>query len=179
MKDIKVHNNILLSIKPIIMDVYYDRQYFKDIIIEYIKISKTIYVGAMRPEQKTKNLIENIRKVIPKTDMFISHHRELNEIALFIEITEMNINIQDNVIDIILNIWTIYEQPALVFSINNQFSIEERTLLASNRLSWEKTVNLTSSYMIFKGVEDDVLWISKSSNLVFIELPNYDTTQFN
>ncbi|WP_207622466.1 hypothetical protein, partial [Niastella koreensis] len=84
------------------------------------------------------------------------------EFYLYINIELLN----QRVFDLICLIWETYEYPTLIFSkeIDPFLKIKPNKIING---SWKEVTLLSMSYILFKGIEDDVLWIGKSKDLEF------------
>lgn len=158
---------MLLSIKPFQVDNYYDKIFFIELLSNYITISKRVYIIGRRPEYDASTWIHKIEQ------------RILNiKEATSIQITNRDISIviydssnKHLAVDIITYIWNAYEQPSVIFMTNSNIDIKTHISLLSTRTSWENVVSASSSYCFFRGIEDDVLWLGRSSELSFMNLP--------
>ncbi len=71
-----------------------------------------------------------------------------------------------------MEIWLEYEHPSLIAHNENKL-IMRKDFYAD---SWSETTSLIKSIVLFKGVEEDVLWIGKSKNKF---LPNIKNIMLN
>jgi hypothetical protein len=75
----------------------------------------------------------------------------------------------DKFIEVFLEIWFEYEQPAFAFFITGQESNVYRNLALHRRMSWKEITDLSPCFVLFRGTEENVMWIGKSNNLDFGE----------
>lgn len=77
-------------------------------------------------------------------------------------------------VNFLAGMWFDYEQPSFVFFTNLLEFEKNKTELLNKNLSWKEIVSLCSCYVIFKGVEENVIWLGKSSNINFPPFPRSD-----
>ena len=155
MKNIKIHyneNGNLISIKPL-EDIYADRQYLISVIDNLFKRTKgCLYIEASRPNFEVNHIIEKLKTILKHNDSF-----ESNDFRLSFQCNE----ITNELFYILAKIWFAYEHGSISF-----FPIEKINF-EINQLAWYDITTYTDSIVMFKGVEEDVIWIGKSDKYEF------------
>jgi hypothetical protein len=155
MKELKIHNNEkgnLLSIKPV-DDTYSDRSYFIIIITTLFALTKgCFHVQASRPNYNTIDLAIQLKGILSSNCNF--RYTDF-------EISFCNTKAEENLLEFLPLIWFAYEHISISFFIENKIEIDIK------RKSWDEITKSSKSYVLFKGVEEDVIWIGKSSELEF------------
>lgn len=157
--NIKYHNRNLISIGYIQND-YCGRTYLRYLIQEFVQSTYALYVNANRRNyilDFAPNLINifSEKKVSVKVadlddgiSFWWNSKNKLDENLLF---------------DLLIDLWIEYEQIFILFS-NEKNDINKRVL---SNLSWDIICSEMNSFIMFKSVEDNVIWIGKSSQLNF------------
>jgi hypothetical protein len=160
MREINFHrNNTLYSIKPI-EDIYGDREYYKGILNRLLARSETVIVKGMRPifkvEQSPEAIIGirmGVEKLIKEDDWFsfafLYHKKEDN----------------DEFTDVCLKIWFEYESPGFIFLVDLEEDRILNKIIEDKFMPWDQMAKLTPCYILFKSIEDDVVWIGRSTDL--------------
>ncbi|MNK15202.1 hypothetical protein D3C87_333370 [compost metagenome] len=154
MKDLKIHNNAdgnLLSIKSVV-DIYSDREYFINLILKLSFETGYFYINASRPEFDEASLLEKLKLVLDNKDNF-----SYNNFEITFEGTILNQEIGN----LLPSIWFNYQHVSFTFSHNRAIKFNIKML------PWYDVTAKVSSYVFFKGAEDDVVWIGKSKELKF------------
>jgi len=159
MKDIRIHSNHannLCSIKPI-NQMYEDKIYLIYLFENLYKLTGCLYVALNRPNypkgqfakrfEKYNNIINYTNLDVMDDEMsFIYNEKEINR-DLFLTIVEM---------------WFEYEQPFFCFIRGANPSFITR------QMAWYDVTNNYAAFAIFRGPEEDVMWIGKNSNFSFV-----------
>lgn len=155
MKDIKIHNKEkgnLISIKPL-EDIYADRRYLIFVIVNLFNLTKEcLYVEASRPNYDVSNIIKKLKGILINNDSFKSS---------FFELSFFCNEVDDALLDILSEIWFAYEHPAYCFFVEDKIGFDVK------RQAWSHITSQIDSFVMFKGAEEDVLWIGKSDDLEF------------
>lgn len=77
------------------------------------------------------------------------------------EISFSSANPNKSLFEFLPMIWFAYEHVSFSFFIENEIEFDTK------RKSWEEITSRFKSYMLFKGAEEDVIWIGKSNDLKF------------
>jgi hypothetical protein len=155
MKDIKVHNiKNLMSIKSV-EDNLTDRKYFESIVtLLYSQASENVSIEASRPNYNIISLTAELKSIL-------KDYGELNysnsEISFYVN------SIKPNLLEFLPQIWFAYEHVSLCFFKNVDLGLD----LGLSRKPWFEITENFSSYVLFKGIEEDTLWIGKSEELEF------------
>lgn len=153
MKDRRVHrNDNLMSIKPI-ENIYSDRGYLASIIKKLLALTNgSFYLEVSRPNYETSNLVTQLKTISNINCSFKSSN---------IEISFSSANPDKSLFEFLPMIWFAYEHVSFSFFIENEIEFDTK------RKSWEEITSRFKSYMLFKGAEEDVIWIGKSNDLKF------------
>ena len=157
MKEIIVYNNHnanLSSIKSI-EDNFSDKNYLSTIMENLYKLTGgTIYVHSIYDNYDLTTITSDISKNIDKISNLL-HSNNFNEVSFECD------TLDDTLDKLIKKMWFAYEQMILVFFSDNKEKFD------GNKVSWEKVTLENNCFAMFKGMEEDVIWIGKSSNLTF------------
>lgn len=158
MKDIKIHHNEknnLISIKPI-EDIYYDRCYFISIIENLSKQTNgCVYVEVSRPNYIIDGIFE-------KLNDFLINSSGISYTINSFEISFSCIEINKDFFDLLFLIWFGYEHSTIVLLSQNEINYND-----VYRKDWFTITSKLNSFVIFKGAEEDVVWIGKSEDFEF------------
>lgn len=73
----------------------------------------------------------------------------------------------DLFLDLVIELWFTYEQPMFAFLTKRVLRSMTQISASSQVLTWQEIAEEVSSFVIHKGIEDDVIWIGKSDELSF------------
>jgi len=147
----------LCSIKPV-NDTHSDRNYMQSIINTLFNLTKgKFYVEVSRPNYHTAHLKENLKQMMANNKSFNCNN---------FEISFFSDGISEELIEILPQLWFAYEHTAFCFFVENEIQIDIK------RKPWSEITTNTKSYILYKGIEEDVLWIGKSNELKFDLLQN-------
>ncbi len=165
MIDVKVHeneNNQLLSIKGIDGD-FYSKQYILCLIRKLFEQTNYVLIRVKRNNYQDP-CIERLRNLgysLGVKDLEIDS--DLFEISFNFNVKESN----QTLLLILVDLWYAFEQPNYYFfNTKEDFRLNYERILINNP-SWLVITNMTSVYVMFKGAEEDVIWLGKSINLGF------------
>jgi len=157
MKDIRIQND-LFSVKSI-NDNYVDRTYFVFLIEKLLESTGLLYVEANKDNYNITRTLESLKKQIHIIDN-LQVGKRMNDISFSFYKEKLEIDMLHNIIDI----WFAYEHCAFCF-----FK-DKSTPLPEKRKAWYDITKKTKSYVMFKGIEEDVVWIGKSHELEFNDI---------
>jgi hypothetical protein len=157
MKDFKIHSQHrgnLSSIKSV-EDTYSDKSYLLALFarLQCLTIDSFFCLEASRPNYALPDL-EGQLKMIPvnkETDF------KMTKFELFF----CHKKIPTELFELLPEIWFAYEHVALLFFYEGRPDFEIK------RKPWYDTTSKSKSYVLFKGIEEDVIWIGKNPELVF------------
>lgn len=154
MKEFKSHNsNNLISIKSIENNLF-DRKYFIELNRKLLFMtSGLVYIQASRP-----NYIFNIDE-FRNDDLIIGNqisNCNFNEEICFFIRKDSN-----NLLNFLTKIWFSFEHISFCYTDQDFINFDLK------RKSWSEIVKNIESFVVFKGIEDDVVWIGKSEKLSF------------
>lgn len=159
MKNLKIHNDKdgnLISIKSI-EDCYADRRYLASIIDKLFSLTGgCLYIEVSRPNYDVSLIMEKLKNAFPDNI----------DLATYVNFLEVSFcyngnKLSNDMRDILSDIWFSYEHRAFCFFVNSEVEFD------LNRKPWYKITSGSDSFIMFKGVEEDVLWIGKSDSLAF------------
>lgn len=148
------HHNNLCSIKSI-ENTYSDRNYLINIITTLYALTKGyLHVQASRPtyEYDTTDLEVRLKSILINNCSF--RYTDF-------EILFCNTKIEEELLEILPIIWFAYEHIAFCFFTESRIEFDIK------RKPWYEITTRSKSYVLFKGVEEDVIWIGKSDELKF------------
>jgi len=165
MIDIKIHkkeNNQLLSIKGVGSD-YSSRQYLIGLLNKLRQFTGYVLIHVRRNNYNDSS-IERLKKegeILGIRNLKIESN--LFEISFDFNETE----VKEDLLFILVDLWYCFQQPVYYFFLNEENSKLNYKNILNKNLSWKETVELSNSFVMFKGAEEDVVWIGKSDNLEF------------
>ena len=163
MKDLNYHKSNLVSVKSITNQIWEDKIFFKNLLKHFLEDRKHILmIGRLSYLPIKDSFIRNVLELIPKKNVTINE-KESNHVSFYYSVDPAN----DNLHELINDFWIIYEQPALIITDN----IEAYLSINLERMSWVDLCSVTeSAYVLFRGIEEDVLWVGKSYALKFPDM---------
>lgn len=160
MRELIIYNkydNNLCSIKSV-DDTHSGTYYMRTIINILLNLTRgKFYVEVSRPNYDTTHLKENLKQIMVDNKSFNCTN---------FEISFLSDGISENLRDFLPQLWFAYEHTAFCFFVENEIAADVK------RKSWSEITTNTKSYVLFKGIEEDVLWIGKSNELEFDLLQN-------
>lgn len=158
MKEIKIHSKDhgnLLSIAEL-RDGYEGEKYLASTIQELsILTGGYVYADLSRPNYDVSAQIAHLRNALSGHDVTVA--KEYFEVTFVYSLSQSN----DDLFAIMAKLWFAFEHVSYIFSADKSRISDIR------RKSWYEVTSRLTSYMMFKGAEDSVLWIAKSDNLKF------------
>lgn len=146
----------LCSIKSIDAS-YQGRTYLISLIEKLLNLTDgQLFVEFSRPNY-------NVSQIVEKLMSFNSQIKNLSSKLNFQELSFVldPRNCEYNLLDILSQCWFAFEHGTLCFFLGKQFSRPSR------EESWYEITQKSSSFVMFKGIEEDVIWIGKSDDLEF------------
>jgi hypothetical protein len=150
------HQENLISIKGL-EDNFSGRSLFRSIINPLLRIATVVRVECERQNYYSEITDRTIASIGPNIS-------ELETSADGFSI-QFNYGIDEDIdvfVQVFSNMWFAYEQPSAIFvcddSVMTQFPA---------RLSWLQITERLDGFVVFKSVEDDVMWIGKSPTQSF------------
>ncbi|MNG72952.1 hypothetical protein D3C87_875210 [compost metagenome] len=154
MKDFKIHSDEggnLLSIKPL-EDVYSDRVYFINLILTLSFEKSYFIINASRPNYDEPDLLAKLKSVLDNKENFSYDNFELAFAGRILS---------QETVNLLPSIWFHYQHVTFTFFCNPVIKFNTK------RIPWYDITTKVSSYVLFKGAEEDVVWIGKSKELKF------------
>jgi hypothetical protein len=159
MKEIKQHtaDGDLISIASL-TNCYGDQRYLALLISSLLTLtSGQVHVWLSRPDYDydIEKFVNLLKEAFPKIDLLIKP--EYFEVSFVTTAKE----IDEQVLAILSKLWFAFQHASFVFSasVNSPFDVKRR--------AWYEIVAEVRGFVVFKGAEDDVLWIGKSSDIQF------------
>lgn len=164
MRDVKYHNKNFCSIAGI-ENTFSGKYIIRDILNKLLPKTTLVVAKVQRPYYEHEFLVKSITKI----------SSELKELKIDEDWFSLSFKYytkedNDSFIEIFLDIWFDYEQPAFSFFVKGQEMQLYKNLTIDRRMLWKDITTLLPSYVLFKGIEEKVLWIGKSDNLKFEEV---------
>lgn len=159
MKDLNYHHANLLSIKSINTQAWGDKLFFKNLVLGFIDKKQSIIVTARRPNDllNTELLLDEA-KLSGFVDIPYFYRDEI--ILQVIQRAH-----EDRPLELLAKYWVAYEHITITIK-ENSATIEKPKHLF--KYTWTEMIQVMSaSFVFFKGVEDDVIWIGKSPEIEF------------
>ena len=169
----KFQNN-LCSIKSVKND-YSGSLFLLDLLRDFSNYTNSVIVHVRR-----NNYITSAIEKLKETDIKL----EINELKIDKNLFEVsfwfnNTNLNDEILRIMRDLWFAFEQPAFCFYMNQGQLENNREEIISKNLSWQQITNKSDVYVVFKGAEEDVIWIGKNNKMEY-KLEKYgDIFQLN
>ena len=150
MNDIRIHKESLISIKSIDSDL--DGQiHLSNIIQNLFSITGYLYVEASRPNCPMTDIIDLVKGL--KTNSIDWY---LDDFCLMFSLTD-----SDHIISRTLSkTWFAYEHCIICF-------FTQKPLRLKKRIPWHEITAGNKSFVMFRGPEEDVVWIGKSYDFDF------------
>ncbi|MEZ0006277.1 hypothetical protein ABH942_001640 [Flavobacterium sp. 28YEA47A] len=146
------HDNNLCSIKSV-DNTHSGEYYLRAIINTLLNLTGgKFYVEVSRPNYGTTHLKENLKQIMVDNNSFKSSS---------FEVSFFSDGISEELMEILPQLWFAYEHTAFCFFMENEIEVDVK------RRPWHEITTNTKSYVLFKWVEEDVLWIGKSNELEF------------
>lgn len=165
MIDIKTHkneNNQLLSIKGVDYD-YQSKQYILRLLIKLIQFTGYVLIHVKRNNYKD-SAIDKLKKESTALGII---NLKVDPILFEISFNFNSSKSKEELLPILVDLWYSFQQPVYYFFTDEKELECHNEVLLSNNLSWKEVVDLSNSYVMFKGAEEDVIWLGKSEELEF------------
>ena len=164
MKEINNLINNLYSIYPV-SNLYSDKQFLLSVIANlHALASEQIFLYANRPtyEIDPKGINDLISMNSDRFD-----NLTIENDAFEISFSSNKEKCTEELFEVLIDLWFAYEQPSIHFFKTNQDKFPIK------RDAWYEITERSSSYIMFKGPEENVVWIGKSETL------KLDTSSFS
>ena len=155
MKNINQHGETLVSIAGI-EDTFSGRYLFREIINNILPTASMIFAKASRPHFYPISMVTLIDKAAGLIEN-LSLDKDLFSVSFNYKTRTDN----DELFYLLEELWFEFEQPCFVFYQDDGQAA--RTFKPD--ISWKKITETWSSFVLFKSVEDDVVWLGRSSGI--------------
>lgn len=165
MMDVKIHknsNNQLLSIKGVGYN-YQSKQYILKLLNKLTQSAGNVIIQVRRNNYKDSS----INKIILDFDSLGISNLKVDKNLFEISFSFNSNKLNDELLQALVDFWFCFEQPSYYFLTNLEELILNQEILLNINLSWKEAVKVSNSYVMFKGIEEDVIWIGKSNKLEF------------
>jgi hypothetical protein len=155
-------NDNLCSIKPVEHDFSGYNYLIK--LLEYLSdnLNSIIYVNVSKPYYETQELVNRLKSFQEILfELYISD--DLFEISFYVSKS----NLSCDIIKLLTDIWFEYEQPFFILTSSEVSNADILNLINNRRTKWYHVTSCINAYVMYKEVEQDVVWIGKSSDLNF------------
>ena len=162
MRDINFHGENRCSIASI------SKYIIRDILQRILSKSSMVIATAERPYYEVKVAINSISNIKRNVDR-LKVSDDLFSLSFIYDVTEEN----EKFIEAFIDIWFEYEQPVFHFFISNHpLEIYVSWFNDKNRFIYyvDEIVDISPCYVLYKAIEEQVMWIEKSKSLSFEEI---------
>lgn len=152
----KKHRNNLCSIK-FNGDNYFIRTNLIALLESHLALVEgDLYVEIARPEEDVNSLINQL-------NMVNSIANSMNVTEDFFEVSFMctKDDINNRLLWQLSELWICFQHVSVVITS------KKGNINFQKRLAWYQINHIVSSFVLFKGVEEDVVWVGKSDDLTF------------
>ncbi|GGZ24767.1 hypothetical protein GCM10007049_16460 [Echinicola pacifica] len=163
--DIKTHkneNNQLLSIKGVDYD-YQSKQFILKLLNKLIQFAGNVLIQLRRNNYEDSSIDKLKKEGVSLGVKSLKVDSNLFEISFNFNAAKS----KEELLPLIVDLWYCFQQPVYYFFTNEERLEYNNEILLNNNLSWKEVVDLSNSYVMFKGAEEDVIWIGKSDELEF------------
>jgi hypothetical protein len=166
MIDIKIHHtekNQLLSIKGIDLEDDTSKHFFSELLGKLFRRFKYVLVHVSRNNYFDSSI-----------DELVTHEKQLGikKLAVAPDLFEISFQFDENVeeqkiLSILVDLWFAFQHSVYYFLLNKDDLGLYSEKLLKEHFSWKEVTELLDTFVMFRGVEDDVAWIGKSNSLDF------------
>lgn len=165
MVDIKIHNNErnrLASIKGV-NDDFSGRLYAFDLFRNLIELSDCVSV-CVRRNNYIISCLEQLKVLGQELRVHdLAASNDLFEISFYFDKGKAG----DELLSILVDLWFAFQQPTFFLYLQKKDSSIISNHKMTHKQSWEEISDTFTSYVVFKGAEEDVIWIGRSETLKF------------
>lgn len=158
----KNDNNQLLSIKGFDYD-YQSKQYLLKLLNKLIQFAGYVLIQVRRNNYEDSSIDKLKKEGVSLGISSLKVDSNLFEISFKFDAAKS----KEELLSVLVELWYSFEQPAYWFFTNEEALENNIEALLNNNLTWKEVVTLSNSYVMFKGIEEDVVWIGKSEELEF------------
>ncbi len=155
-------NNNLISVK------YFDN--FSDLKFHFLYILRQLSREYQFLLVSAKRINYGEDSIESKINSLQNNLNELYRDKRYSNVVFWNDHFNDELFDFLYCIWLQYEDPLFVFLDNKNDLLKFYKQIIFKILSSTEIVKSSNCILFFKGIEEDVIWIEKSNNVVF-EVP--------
>lgn len=164
MKNVNYHNENLCSIAGF-ENTFFGESIIREILGKLFQKTNIVIAEIQRPYYEPELLKKSIIDISSEVEN-LKIDEDWFSISFDYHAKEDN----DKFIELFIDIWFGYEQPTFSFFVTAQEKKSYQNLIIGNRMSWRDITDISSSYVLCKGIEEDVMWIGKSKNLKFNDI---------
>jgi hypothetical protein len=163
MSDVLLHGNNVLSINGITPTIQ-GRDRLSAIFLGCANVASACFVEARRPN------VDEVESVS------LAHDLQPRLFNLQIDITVPEISFEcfndfgsQEMTQLFLSLWFDFEHVSIIFrtDLGLNKSIDSGLLNLRARTRWDELRRRYPGYILYKGVEEDVIWLRKSDDLMF------------
>ena len=157
----KDYQNNLCSIKSIEND-FSGRLYFLNLLRRLTSnLNIIFYANMQRPYYDIEGAVAKINAL--KDSLF---ELKISDDFFNISFNVMQPNLSDSILQLIVDLWFDFEQPLFVIA-KDEKPPKVLKLLRNKFIKWNDITETIQAYTIYRGAEEDVVWIGKSEELEF------------
>jgi len=162
MKEINIHERYgknLCSIRPF-ENIYQDHVYLASKILYLFSLTGgVLHVQVSRPTYEYEpNEMGRKIKIILKNNMNFDYKSDFFEFSFHCS------DFNDELLNMLSKVWFAYEHVTYIFFADRKGGLDVK------RMPWYVITSNAKSFVMFKGAEEDVVWIGKSKELTFDHL---------
>jgi hypothetical protein len=163
MKELIHQNNNLLTISSFNYEKWGDSLFFKHLIEDFSKEYRFILSTNMRSLTiKHLKVIEDANKLLQDENIIFWADSEY--VCAFVKEA-----MTEDMYNLIVSFWATFEHNALIFT-NDLDPFVEIFQFGYEKTDWYDLVHKARSFIFFKGLQEEVIWIGKNGNLDFPEI---------
>lgn len=162
MKDIYYHKNENLCSIGRIGDTISGKSIIREVLNVILPKTELVFAKIERPNYESMPSIKSVAEI----------SSEIEELKFPEEGYSMTFKYypkadNDNFIKTLSRLWLDHEQPTFSFFLPGQEPQFYKDLHVGRQLAWDEVTALAPCYIVYKGIQEDVLWIGWSDNLEF------------
>jgi hypothetical protein len=141
--------------------MWQDKQFFKYLMQDFIKEGyDCILSTSCKPLDGYIKVVQKANELLPEENMLGDFSDKVTSEYAWV-IGEKDLN--EDVFDLINSFWYYFEQTSLLITNDLKAYAE----LDIKNMYWHDIVQKSNSFLFYKGLQEEVIWIGKSGNINF------------